>query len=124
MTSKARTIRRDIVQGELEKELERLKELLGLDLGLRVLWKPDDNKQMLGEVKNGLVYIYVDRETEAKEILRHEVIDFLVSQAVEPYKEVSNSLIRMVNDTAYKVKERVVEALTRLIDKRQGETLR
>ena len=73
-------------------------------------------KEMSGEVRGNAVYVYERDYEEAVKTLRHELIDYLVSRAIEPYKEVTNRLIKMVNEDAYKKKEKVVEALSRLIE--------
>jgi hypothetical protein len=62
-----------------------------------------------------VIYIYEHNESKSLKTLRHEVIDFLVSQAIEPYKNVINHLIKMINEYAYKQKEKIVEALSNLI---------
>ena len=64
----------------------------------------------------GNILIYEEDKEEALKVLRHEILDYCVSQAIDPYKEVTNRLIRMINEDAYKRKERVVAALTRLME--------
>ena len=103
------------VQNGLEEELAKLQGKLGLGLDLRVVWVPNVEENLSGEVKNGNIFIYESDEGKALKTLGHELIDFCVSQAIEPYKEVSNRLIRMINEDAYKRKENIVEALSRLI---------
>ena len=58
-------------------------------------------------MKRNIVFIYERDCEEAVKTLRHEVIDYLVSHAIEPYREVTNRLIKMVDEDAYKRKERV-----------------
>jgi hypothetical protein len=47
--------------------------------------------------------------------LRHEFLDFCISQAIKPYKEVTNLLIKKINKDAYLQKEKLLEALKRFI---------
>ena len=75
---------------------------------------PNDGSNLSGEVKRNIVYLYERDCEEALKTLRHEVIDYLVNHAIEPYREVTNRLIKMVNEDAYKRREKVVEALSRL----------
>jgi hypothetical protein len=108
-------------QEELDKELARLKHVLGVVGELKLKWIPSKSlsksgKELSGEVRREVVYIFESDCDEAVKTLRHEVIDYLVSQSIEPYKEVTNRLIKMVNEDAYKRKEKVVEALSRLIE--------
>jgi hypothetical protein len=103
-------------EAKLKAELERLKRLFGLGFELDLVWEPSPDKSLSGEVKNSSIYVYEADETKAVETLRHEFLDYCVSLAIEPYREVTNRLIRMMNDEAYKRKEKVVEALIKLLD--------
>lgn len=100
------------------EELERLKRLSGLGLDLNLVWAPDPRGVLSGEVKGSTLYIYEESEEEAKAVLRHEFLDFCVSQAIDPYRRVTNTLIKLLNDDAYKRKEQIVEALSRLLFER------
>ena len=104
------------VQTKLEEQLERIQGKLGLGLVLKVVWMPNADSDLSGEVKNNLIYVYEADEEKAVDTLRHEFLDFCITQAIEPYREVTNRLIKMINDNAYKRKEKVVEALTRLLE--------
>ena len=105
---------------KLERELERLKRLLDLGHGLKVEWLPGDardprGRRLSGEVAGDTIRIYEEDEAAAVAALRHEFLDYAVSQAVEPYKEVANGLISVINRDAYRRKERLVERLSRLV---------
>ena len=109
------------VQNGLEEELKRLKRILNISYNLEVRWIPDNSSKLSGKVLGGTIYIYEDDEDEALKALRHEVLDYLISQAIEPYKEVTNMLIRHINEDAYKLKEKIVGALTRLLIERTND---
>jgi hypothetical protein len=100
---------------KLEGELERLKRLLGIGYELKVVWLPENNSKLSGEVKGETIYIYEEDYDKAIETLRHEFIDYAVSQIIEPYKQVANMLIAMINEDAYKRKEKLVERLRKLV---------
>ena len=100
---------------QLEAELERLKRLSGLGFELKVVWEPSHEGALSGDVKNGLIHVYELDGEKALEILRHEFLDYCISRAIQPYKEVTNRLIHMVNDDAYRRKEKIVEALVKLL---------
>ena len=102
---------------KLEEDLERLKAHSGLADPLKVVWMPNESNVLSGEVKGNVIFIYERDEEKALETLQHEVVDYCVSQAIEPYREITNRLIKMINEDAYKQKEKVVEALTRLLIK-------
>jgi hypothetical protein len=103
------------VKVKLEQELEKLKEKTGFGCELSVAWLPDQDPKLSGEVKSNTIYVYERDEEKALETLRHEFIDYVVSQAIEPYRSVANRLIQFLNEEAYRRKERVVEALVKLI---------
>ena len=68
-------------------------------------------KHLSGEVRDRTVFIYDSDYGTALRTLRHELIDYVVSKAVEPYKEVANKLLALLNEKAYRDKENVVERL-------------
>ena len=103
-------------QERLEEEFKMMQRKLKLSLDLRVVWVPNTDSDLSGEVKGRDVLIYEASEDKALNTLRHEVLDYCVSQTIEPYKELVNNLIKMINKDAYKRKEKVVEALLRLIE--------
>jgi hypothetical protein len=102
------------IQAELERELKALMEKLGIS-GLQVLWSPDETSKLSGEVRGSVIHIYEPNLEKARETLKHEVLDYLVSNPIEPYKEMTNMFIRKVNEEAYCRKERVVQSLLGLI---------
>ncbi len=69
---------------------------------LRVVWVPDYQGRLAGEVKGKRIYIYEVDANEAVITLRHEVVDYLICKAIEPYKEMTNALMRLVNQKAYR----------------------
>jgi hypothetical protein len=103
------------LQRKLEKELEKLKAKTGMSYELEVVWLPDGDSRLEGEVVGETIFVYVSDERRAVEVLKHEFIDYAVSQVVEPYKEIGNLLIRYLNEEAYRRKERVVEGLRKLV---------
>ena len=109
MTSK------DDLQSKLEKKLKELENKAGLGLGLSVLWCPNGSEELSGEVKGDIIYIYEQDEAAALKTLKHEVLDYAISQVIMPYREVTNKLIAMINEYAYQKKERLVEALNKVL---------
>jgi hypothetical protein len=103
------------VESRLRSELELLKAETGMGQELSVEWVPDPGSERGGEVKGTVIYIYEESLEEALETLRHEFVDYLVSQAIEPYKSVANKLIQLLNEEAYRRKERIIKALVKLL---------
>jgi len=102
-------------QKRLENELERLKKRFKIGYELKVVWSPNNSGNLAGEVKGETIYIYDESEKEALKTLRHEFLDYAISKLIEPYKNVTNKLIMLMNEEAYKHKEKFIEALVELI---------
>jgi len=83
---------------------------------LKVVWVPNDNLKLSGEVKGETIYVYDEKGNVAVETLKHEFIDYAISTVIQPYKEVTNRFISLINEDAYKRKERIVEALCQLLE--------
>jgi hypothetical protein len=103
------------LQSVLEEELERLKCLLKMNYELKVIWLPSNNSSLSGEVKGETIYVYEEDLDKALETLKHEFLDYAISQIIEPYKKIANQLIMLINEEAYKRKEGVVETLIKLL---------
>lgn len=101
-------------QKKLETELERLKKILKLGYELKVRWIPNKKLRVSGEVRGDYIYVYDEDSEVALETLKHEFVDYAISKVIQPYKEVTNRLIALINDLAYKRKEKLVEALCKL----------
>lgn len=101
----------------LENELCRLEKILAVNDGLKIAWIPGRNNKLSGEVRRKTIFIYEADLDTALETLRHEIIDYLICQAIEPYKEIANRLILLLNERAYHGKEELVERLSRLLEK-------
>lgn len=104
-------------QQKLEQELERLKKVLNRGHGLKVKWMPRNDGNLSGEVKGEHIFIYEDEVEVALETLKHEFMDYVVSEVIEPYMQVTNKLISLLNERAYQQKERLVHKLVGLIQK-------
>jgi hypothetical protein len=62
--------------------------------------------------------VYDEDGEVALETLKHEFVDHAISRIIEPYKEVTNRLIDLINEDAYKRKEKLVETLCELVGAR------
>ena len=78
-------------------------------------WLPDENAKLSGEVKGTCIFIYEVDEEKALETLKHEFLDYVISRTMEPYERIVNKFIQMLNEEAYKRKEKLTEALAKLI---------
>lgn len=102
-------------QISLERELRRLQQIMKLGFRLSVIWVPTPEHSFSGEVRHDCIFVYESEIEAGLATLRHEFVDYIISQAIEPYRSVTNQLIKLVNDIAYTRKERVVEAINRFI---------
>jgi len=104
------------VECKLIEELERIKARVGMGYDLKVEWAPSLASDKHGEVRGNVILIYDGELEDSLQTLRHEFLDYLVSQAIVPYKNAANKLVQLVNEIAYKRKEEVVEALAKLLN--------
>jgi hypothetical protein len=102
-------------QNVLEKELEKLKCLLKMGYELKVVWLPNGNSNLSGEVKGETIYVYEEDLEKALETLKHEFLDYAISEVIEPYRRIANQLIMLLNEEAYKKKEELIEKLVKII---------
>ena len=56
--------------------------------GLSIACVPNGRSDVAGEVRGKRIFIYKSDLEEALATLRHEFIDYLVAQAIIPYKEI------------------------------------
>jgi hypothetical protein len=103
------------IEERLKNELMMIKRKAGITDDLEVVWAPDADSKLSGEVKGKKIYIYEEDEEKAVNTLIHEFIDFLVSRALEPYVSLANAMIKLLSDIAYRRKEEVIETIARLL---------
>ena len=103
------------LQDVLEEELERLKQKLRMGYELKVVWLPDNSSSLSGEVKGETIYVYEEDFDKAIDTLRHEFLDYAISKVIEPYRDVTNKLIMLINEEAYRRKEKLIQSLAGLI---------
>jgi hypothetical protein len=99
------------LEAQLREELENQKNISGLGSALSLVRAPDPGKALSGEVKGSIVFIYDESEKKALDTLRHEFFDYCISKAIQPYRQVTNTLIKLLNENAYRQKEEIVEDL-------------
>ncbi|RSN75988.1 hypothetical protein [Candidatus Methanodesulfokora washburnensis] len=111
------------MEEKLKNELKALKRKAEITDDLEVIWAPDADRKLSGEVKGKTIYIYESEEEKAVNTLIHEFIDFLVSRALEPYVSLVNAMIKLLNDIAYRRKEETIETIVRLLTSQEGENV-
>jgi len=110
-------IDKNTVESMLEKELDKLKKKANLGFELEVQCIPGfvkrskEGKELRGEVLGTKIFVYDSDFEETKETLLHEFVEYLIDQAVDPYRKLVNLLLDYLQDQAYFVKDRTVKAL-------------
>ena len=102
-TEKVCKLSTDLQRG-LEDDLERLKKRFSIN-DLQVMWIPEGDLKLSGKVEGNTTFIYEVDEEKAIDALRHEVIDYIISRMIEPYRAFANKLVELMNKEAYKRKE-------------------
>ncbi|MGD0496752.1 MAG: hypothetical protein ABSB28_12075 [Candidatus Bathyarchaeia archaeon] len=110
------------VQGVLAKQLVKLKTLIPCDEVTAVRWKPQVGSSLSGEVAEGIIYVYDEDLRDALETLRHEYLDcILTRKIINPLTAIVNLFIEDKTREVYRQKERVVDALSKLLKNSCGE---
>ena len=110
--------RESVVLDRLEAELSKLKIWTGLGQQLTLSWLPDIASDRHGEVKGNLILIYDLEEGEALQTLRHEFLDYLITnEVIKPLVDQVNMQKRLIESLIYQRKERIVHRLVELIGK-------
>lgn len=104
----------NMCERKLDRELELLKKKLDLGHELKVIWDPKAIGKLSGEVKANVIFVYERSKQKALETLRHEFLDYAISKVIEPYKDVANKIIMLINEQAYRRKEDLIDNLSRL----------
>jgi hypothetical protein len=101
----------------LRRELRRLEKLLGFNVGeLKLEWSPEDNPKNQGEVIGTLVIIRDKDPKVARETLKHELVELLISRSIEaPYKRLTVNLFKLIDEEIYRKREELVEKLAQLL---------
>ena len=111
-----RNSKNSCVEAKLRRELRRLQQKYSLGLELKdVKWIPREDV-FSGEVKNGIVYVYDKEPEEAVKTLRHEVLDFhLTEKIVRKPINLLNLILKHLETEIYQEKEKLINRLTELL---------
>ena len=104
----------------LEAELERLKMKAGMGFEVKLEWSPGivrhkNGKQLLEEVIGDTIFIYVKDLDQALQLLNHAFMEWLLNQNSKHYRVFINKLIEVFEELQYENKERIIEAVSRLV---------
>lgn len=88
----------------LKLELERTLSRFGISEPFNLEWQPQARSRLAGEVRNQTVYIYVKDLPTALATVRHEVVDYWLTQLLQAPLDWSNAAMEGVAD--------IIDALT------------
>lgn len=104
-----------VSSSKLQEEFRTFVEKLGVQ-HLELVWRPDLRKEVSGEVRNGILYIYEEDENKAIETVKHELIDYLItSRLIKPLVDMINLLMKSKESDIYREKEKIVEGLIKML---------
>lgn len=90
----------------MRKLTDKLQGVLGrLNLPLKVIWAPNDNMFVHGEIKSNVILIYDSCEKDAIETFQHEVYEFKFKEVTRLYRSMFNSLLEVMEKEIYARKE-------------------
>lgn len=106
----------------LSGKLEELKRRLGIGYEVKVEWHPGevkfrDGRPLEEEVIGNTILLYTEDTSRADELLAHGFAEWLLNQHTSRYRLLINKLIELFEEIQYKEKEKIVDAITKLMTK-------
>ena len=96
--------------------MRRLQNLTGLNSSLKVEWVPNGSREVHGEVRGDVIYVYDEDVEEAVRTLKHEFVDYCITrEVVTPLVDLVNALIKSREAEVYRRKEKLVDLFSSLI---------
>jgi hypothetical protein len=104
----------------LMNELERLQENTSIGYEVKVKWMPNaikyhNGKQLAEKVAGDTIFIYTEDPQQALELVRHGFAEWILNQHTKLYRQLINKLIALFEEQQYEKKERIIDALSRLL---------
>lgn len=104
----------------LENELQKIKLKVGMGSDVNMKWLPGATKQkngqtLLEEVLGNTILIYAEDLEEAKKLLAHGFIEWLLNQHTRNYRLLINKLIEVYEQIQYDEKEKIADAISKIL---------
>ena len=111
---------RTITLQDLQDHLDLLKALVGLGGQVQLEWRPGavefkNGKQLQEEVRGDTVIIYAEDPEQAKELLIHGFLEWVLNEHTKGYRLLVNKLIEVFEEIHYQSKEKLLGAFTRVL---------
>jgi hypothetical protein len=107
------------VSGCSQKLMQRTLDRLGIPL--IVVWTPNPNKSVHGEIKENVLCIYDEQPNDVSATFMHEVIEFKLKKVTRVYRSMINSLIEGYEKLAYQEKEEFIEYVQRILTEKSNK---
>jgi len=91
----------------LKLEMERILSQLDIKESLSLVWQPQASGRLAGEVKHQTVYIYVPDLPTALSTIRHEVVDYWLTQLLQAPLDWSDAAMQGLSDLISTLHEEV-----------------
>ena len=113
--------------GADHKAMQSCLDRLGIPLSL--VWNPDPSERIHGKIDESskTLLIYDGDVDQAWQTLMHEVLEWRMRDALRLYREITNSLIELVEKECYRRKEKFLESvptIVKVIDEARGLSTR
>jgi len=87
---------------------------------VNVKWLPvavqyNNGKQLLEEVIGNTIFIYAEELAEAKHLLTHGFVEWLLNKHTRNYRLLINKFIEVFEEIQCEEKEKLVDVMTRLL---------
>lgn len=99
MTAQTQSKNESKLQTRMQKALYRL------NLPLQVVWAPNENMPVHGEIKQYTIYIYDKNQKDALATFEHEVYEYKFKEVTRLYRSMVNSLLDVIEKETYARKE-------------------
>ena len=104
----------------LEDELQRIKTRVPMGSEVTLQWMPGtvklrNGRQLEEEVVGNRIFVYAENLDRAVELVAHGFAEWLLNQHSKPYRQMINKLIEFFEETQYGQKEKIADAVTKLL---------
>lgn len=96
-----------------QKSMQQTLDRLGIPLV--VVWTPNPNMSVHGEIKQNVLCVYDEQPDDVWPTFVHEVIEYKLKNVTRVYRSMINSLIEGYEKLAYQEKEEFIEFIPRLM---------
>jgi hypothetical protein len=108
----------------IELELSQLKQLSCTGFEVTVKWIPGkvkyrNGKQLAEEVLGNTIFVYTENTENVLAFVRHGFLEWILAKYTKPYRQLINKLIELFEDEQYERKEKAIDAITKLVQRRQ-----